>query len=110
MTCCIQWQWLNANGPAVQALATGVLVLVTIVYACLTRRTAKAAEENARAARKLAESTDEMKIASVRPVVVALWRYMDVYGGVRHLLLVNVGVGPALHVLFRFATSKAHLS
>src|SRR5262245_32683640 len=47
-------EWLDAHGPAVQAIATVVLVGITAWYACLTGRIAQAAAAGAEVQRQAA--------------------------------------------------------
>ena len=100
MSCWIQW--MQENAIVVQALATVLLVGVTIFYAIRTHSIAKANEKNAEAARELAKSTEDMKIAGVRPLVV-LKNRVDQPGTPSKtscLSLINIGLGPALDVVY----------
>jgi len=49
-------EWLNANSPAVQAIATGILVILTGYYAVITHRLLKQARQSAEAARAQADA------------------------------------------------------
>jgi len=97
MSCWIQW--MQENAIVVQAFATVLLVGVTIFYAIRTHSIAKASEKNAEAARELVKSTEDMKVASVRPLVVLKDR-VDQPGKTPCLSLINMGLGPALDVVY----------
>jgi hypothetical protein len=62
--------WFDVHSGAVQAVATVVLVVVTIWYARLTRASAIAARESADAARASVEEMRQQRRDNVRPVLV----------------------------------------
>jgi len=105
---------LNDNSGAVQAIAVLALVVVTAVYAWLTRDMSKAAREQTQRAAELAEETRTSRLDSLRPILEI--RPVEVLHS--HVLLKqgllakegrlppnlncsvrNIGPGPALNVL-----------
>lgn len=102
-------EWLNGNSGAVQAIATVVLVAVTIVYAIFTRKAANEAAKATSASSDLSETTRLAQIASlealVLPTRVRFWRARaeDAFGSQemkQHLeiVLTNMGPSPAFSV------------
>jgi hypothetical protein len=80
--------WFNTNGAAVTAVATVVLTLTTIVYAWLT---AILAVENRR-----------LRLAGTEPQVIAYLFPDERHVNILHLIVANVGRGPAKNIAIEF--------
>ena len=66
--------WLDVHSGAVQAIATGILVVVTGIYAALTWCISKNAAKQAAASVKMAEEMREQRMALDRPNLLIEFR------------------------------------
>jgi hypothetical protein len=100
------FDWLDVHSGFVVAMATVVLVLVTIVYVGLTARMAREAAEEAKATNRLAKEMTEDRELSVRPFLVCIeaGRVSAIRAdGVTYkapaVAIRNIGNGPAINVV-----------
>src|SRR5664280_2901888 len=90
-----QWSWLSCNAPAIQAVASFVTVVLTVITIGVLFAAWKAARAQANAADKLTVSTDK-QIGILKEQVIATRRQIE--ESVRPMLDVPVGFigGPSL--------------
>lgn len=62
--------WLDLHGPAIQALATIVLVGVTVVYVILTGRLRRETARSAAAAQQLVAESQLARVAALEPLLM----------------------------------------
>ena len=110
-----QWSWLSCNAPAIQAVASFVTVVLTVITVGVLVAAWKAARAQANAADKLTVSTDkqigilkEQVIATRRQIEESVRPMLDVpvgfIGGPSLLTgkVVNLGNGPALDITYAY--------
>ena len=86
--------WVQIDSPAIQAISTAVLVIVTGVYAWRTHVISKATKEQADASVKMAE---EMRNAR-SPSITMQWGSAEPIKRMISANLENEGFGPALNL------------
>jgi len=98
--------WLNANSPAVQAVATTVLVLLTAYYALITHRLLKQARQSANAAKEQADAAKRQAEAAEKTIAFIKQQYDEQLGFEPHAILAAIASTNALIQYWQSAAAR----
>ena len=92
---------LNENSALIQALATVVLIIVTVGLCCATIKMATSSKETSEATKLLVDENRKLREDAKRPQMSAKLKPMVEHGDFIKLILNNSGRGVALNVRFQ---------